>query len=314
MKGLFLVRFWGVRGSYPVPGPETVAIGGNTPCVEVQVDGHSIILDAGTGIIALGQDLLQRSKQQNHPTVATILFSHTHHDHTQGIPFFVPAYQGGNTFYILGPRTFDQDLEEALSRAMLPPAFPVQLQDLHSFKIIRNLEETDLLIFHNGNQEPQVRHRYRNAPPADPKDVVVYTQKSYAHPQGGVYHYRIEWGGKSLVYATDTEGYLGSDQRLTQFSKGADLLIHDAQFTESEYLDTEDSRQGWGHSTPRMATSVANLAGVHTLVLFHHDPSHGDETILEMEKRACNLFSSTYTAYEGLSFDLMDLPSPDQAP
>ncbi|NOZ05626.1 MAG: MBL fold metallo-hydrolase [Chloroflexi bacterium] len=307
MSNRFQVRFWGVRGSYPVPGPATVAIGGNTPCIEVNVDGHLIILDAGTGIIGLGQELARRNLEQNRPTIATILFSHTHHDHTQGLPFFLPAYQGGNTFYIFGPRTFDQDLEEALSKAMLPPAFPVQFQDLYSFKIIRNLEETDLIVFQNGNGDPEFRHRFGNDPSPDAHLVVVHVQKSYAHPQGGVYHYRIEWAGKSVVYATDTEGYLGSDRRLSQFARGTDLLIHDAQFTENEYLDPGNSRQGWGHSTPTMATAVASAAGVHTLVLFHHDPSHDDEAVMAMEREARQSFPNTYVAHEGLSFDLLNM-------
>lgn len=314
MEDRFLVRFWGVRGSYPLPGPTTVAIGGNTPCVEVQANGHLIILDGGTGIIGLGYDLVRRRKERDVPTVATILFSHTHHDHTQGIPFFLPAYQGANTFHILGPRTFDQDLEETLSRAMLPPAFPVQLQDLHSFKVIRNMEETDMIVFPNSDKNPEFRHRYHDAAVSSPRAVVIYAQKSYAHPQEGVYHYRIEWAGKSLVYATDTEGYVGGDQRLSQFADSADLLIHDAQFTEAEYLDTESSKQGWGHSTPQMAASVARRANVHTLVLYHHDPSHDDDMVMAMEREARNLFPSTYAAYEGLTFDLHNMPDASTTP
>jgi len=305
-----LVRFWGVRGSYPLPGPTTVAIGGNTPCIEVQANGHLIILDGGTGIIGLGQHLAERSRDQGTPIVATILFSHTHHDHTQGIPFFLPAYRGVNTFYMLGPRTFDEDLEEALSRAMLPPAFPVQLQDLHSLKVIRNLEETDMIVFPNSNKQPEFRHLYRDPPISDPRIVVIYAQKSYAHPQEGVYHYRIEWGGKSLVYATDTEGYVGGDKRLTEFARDADLLIHDAQFTEGEYLDVANPRQGWGHSTPQMAATVASAAKVRALALFHHDPTHDDDMVLQMEREARELFPASYAAYEGLTFDLFNMPDP----
>ena len=120
-----IVRFWGVRGSYPVPGSRTVRYGGNTACVEVQAGAHTIILDAGTGIINLGLELLRRARANgNKPVVATLFFSHMHHDHTQGFPFFRPAYVGASTLHILGPKVFQSDLEETLSHAMLPPSFP----------------------------------------------------------------------------------------------------------------------------------------------------------------------------------------------
>ena len=119
------VTFWGVRGSYPVPGPRTVRMGGNTACVEIQAGPHTIILDAGTGIINLGADLVRRARSNGgHPITATILFSHMHNDHTQGFPFFDPAYVGASTLHILGPKVFESDLEETLSHAMLPPSFP----------------------------------------------------------------------------------------------------------------------------------------------------------------------------------------------
>lgn len=112
----FSVRFWGVRGSYPVPGQHTVKFGGNTPCIEVQANGHLIILDGGTGLIHLGNDLLRRSRSNGSTITATLLLSHTHHDHTQGIPYFKPAYVGHSVFYIFGPRLFDQQIDEALNK------------------------------------------------------------------------------------------------------------------------------------------------------------------------------------------------------
>ncbi|NJL35282.1 MAG: MBL fold metallo-hydrolase, partial [Chloroflexaceae bacterium] len=118
----FIVRFWGTRGSYPVPGPHTLRYGGNTTCVELQIGQHTLIIDAGTGIINLGYDLLRRSKENGGiPISATILLTHMHHDHTQGFPFFLPAYQGTSTLHILGPRTFDEELEDTLNHAVLPP-------------------------------------------------------------------------------------------------------------------------------------------------------------------------------------------------
>ncbi len=133
----FIVRFWGVRGSYPVPGPDTIRVGGNTSCIEVWAGGHLIIVDAGTGIIGLGKELVNEHLATGKPIVATILFSHTHHDHTQGFPFFEPAYFGASVFYMFGPRilghrAFYEDIEEALQGAMLPPSFPVTLDGLKS--------------------------------------------------------------------------------------------------------------------------------------------------------------------------------------
>ncbi|MBA3532601.1 MAG: MBL fold metallo-hydrolase, partial [Ardenticatenales bacterium] len=140
MSDQFLVRFWGVRGSYPVPGADTLKYGGNTPCIEVQVAGHTIILDAGTGLINLGKALIQRSVASATPITATILFSHTHHDHTQGIPYFAPAYMGASTFYIFGPRLFQNQLAETLSKTMLPPNFPLELEDLQAMRVIRDIK------------------------------------------------------------------------------------------------------------------------------------------------------------------------------
>jgi len=114
MEEGFVVRFRGVRGNYPTPGKETVKYGGNTPCVEVWADDRLIVLDAGTGLVSLGDDLLEWHQRAKRPIIATMFFSHTHHDHTQGFPFFMPAYVGSSTLYMFGPKTFDQDLEKAL--------------------------------------------------------------------------------------------------------------------------------------------------------------------------------------------------------
>src|SRR6187549_1865610 len=135
------VKFWGVRGSFPVPGSETVRYGGNTPCVEVQANGHTIILDAGTGIVNLGNDLMRRAKLAGEPVRATLLFTHMHHDHTQGFPFFGPAYVGSSVLNIFGPRVFERDLEEILAHSMLPPSFPIALEEMNSLKAVRNMKE-----------------------------------------------------------------------------------------------------------------------------------------------------------------------------
>jgi phosphoribosyl 1,2-cyclic phosphodiesterase len=301
MPDNMIIRFWGVRGSYPVPGPRTVRVGGNTACVEVQAGPHTIILDAGTGIINLGADLIRRSRANgNQPIVATIFFSHMHHDHTQGFPFFDPAYQGASILHILGPKVFESDLEETLSHAMLPPSFPVALEDLASLKILRNVNETDIVLLGRTSSDVQVLNMYHNEIDPSPDIVRVKTYHSYAHPKSGVNIYSITWRGKTVVYATDTEGYVESDQRLVKFAKDADVLIHDAQYRPEDYTNPLKPKQGWGHSTPDMAIAVAKACNAKQLVLFHHEPSYDDATIEVIEAEARKTFPNTSSAHEGM--------------
>lgn len=301
MSEQMIVRFWGVRGSYPVPGKRTIRYGGNTSCVEVQVGLHTIILDAGTGIINLGADLLRRSRANaNRSIAATLFFSHMHHDHTQGFPFFGPAYAGACTLHILGPKVFQSDLEETLSHAMLPPSFPISLDDLASLKIMRNISEHNIVLLGNTPSDVRVLNLHHNEIDQSPDFVYVHTYHSYAHPKNGVNIYRISWRDKSVVYATDTEGYVENDQRLIKFAKHADLLIHDAQYRTSDYLDAKNPKQGWGHSTPEMACSVAYESEVNRLILFHHDPNYDDETLDIIEQEAQRVFHNSRVAYEGL--------------
>jgi phosphoribosyl 1,2-cyclic phosphodiesterase len=301
MPDEMIIRFWGVRGSYPVPGPRTMRFGGNTACVEVQAGAHTIILDAGTGIINLGGELLRRARADaNRPVVATILFSHMHNDHTVGFPFFDPAYLGNTTLFIFGPKVFESDLEETLAHSMLPPSFPVGLDELASRKILRNINETDIVLMGSSPADVQVMNLYHDHVDPSPELVRVRTYHSYAHPKNGVNIYNISWRGKTMVYATDTEGYVESDRRLVQFATNADVLIHDAQYRAEDYTTPAKPKQGWGHSTPEMAISVAQAAKVKRLVLFHHEPQYNDETLSEMESEAQKLFPNTVSAYEGL--------------
>lgn len=299
----FLVRFWGVRGSYPVPGPLTANVGGNTSCIEVRANEHLIILDAGTGIINFGDALEQEYEDSDELLVATMLFSHTHHDHTQGFPFFRPAYSARCVLYMFGPRMFYEDIEEALRRSMLAPAFPVALEELRSLKIISNVEESEAIILEKGS-EPRLRNLYRDQVTLPEDAVKITVLRSFAHPKDGVHVYRIEWRGKSVVYATDTESYAGGDTRLIRFAQGADLLIHDAQYTHQEYTSGKVPKQGWGHSTPEMAAGIAQMSRVGQLVLFHHDPTHGDQTLAEMEADARAVFPNSVLGREGLTVTL----------
>jgi phosphoribosyl 1,2-cyclic phosphodiesterase len=297
----FTVRFWGTRGSYPVPGPQTVRFGGNTTCVEVQAGPHTLIIDAGTGIINLGYDLLRRSKERGTPIRATVLLTHMHHDHTQGFPYFPPAYLGSSVLHILGPRTFEEDLDETLSHAVLPPSFPVSLAEMPSLKVIRSLRESEMVLLDGESSEPQVCNIYHDRVTPGPDAVRVLIHKSFAHPRNGVYIYRLEYHGRAMVFASDTEGYVDTDQRLVSFARGADLIVHDAQYSAEDYAR---SRQGWGHSTPQMAAEVARQSGAGRLVLFHHEPRHDDAMIAALECEAQRIFPNTVAAYEGLTIDL----------
>lgn len=297
----FVIRFRGVRGTHPAPGPTTLKYGGNTPCVEVWAGGRPIILDAGTGIVSLGQDLMRWHKQTSAPIVATLFLSHTHPDHTQGFPFFSPAQEGSSTLYIFGPKTFDQDMSDSLSRAMLPPTFPVLLEELPSLKIISNISHNQVILI-GADQKPQIRNLFRQKVQVEPDTIQIRILQSFFHPSGSVNVFKIEWNGKSLVYATDIEGVAGGDVRLIRFCQGCDVLIHDAQYTTEEYIGIP--MQGWGHSTPEMATLVARKARVKQLVLFHHDPRHDDATLDAMLARAQMLFPDTLMAYEGLTLKL----------
>jgi phosphoribosyl 1,2-cyclic phosphodiesterase len=313
----FTVKFWGVRGSYPTPGPQTVYYGGNTACVEVRAGEQTIILDAGTGIIPLGRELTAQARKggTTPPRPILILFSHLHNDHTQGFPFFGPAYNPTARLHLYGPGASERALEELLARNQTPPAFPLTLRDMNAAREIRAIGELDGISLDEdgirltrgpltgtgGGSDSRSTDRSRQSPEA----VVIRLMKSYAHP-GGCYIYRIAWRGRSLVYATDIEGYIGGDRRLAAFAKDADLLIHDAQYSEQHYhgLNGWASTQGFGHSTPQMACETASAAGAKRLALFHHDPNYDDESVHDLEEQAQAIFPQAFSAREGLEIDL----------
>jgi phosphoribosyl 1,2-cyclic phosphodiesterase len=295
------VRFWGVRGSYPVPRRETIQYGGNTACVEIRAGEKTLILDAGTGIIPLGQQLARDIGQGQRTNELVLLFSHLHHDHVQGFPFFTPAYMPNTSLHIFGPGTTPDALETVLEQNQSPTSFPVRLGDMGARKNIRSVRDSQMIIWDESGVQ------VTEASPNFERDaLIVQMRRSVAHP-GGVYLYRISWRGKSIVYATDTEGYVGGDRKLVSFAERADLLIHDAQYTEAHYrgeLTGVPSTQGYGHSTVKMACATANAAQVGQLVLFHHDPSYDDEQMAEIERDARERFADVQVAYEGLTVSL----------
>ena len=299
------IKFWGVRGSHPAPGAGTVKYGGNTSCVEINAGGHTIILDAGTGIIPLGRELAKHAVQEKHPLELMLLFSHLHHDHTQGFPFFTPAYFPNTRLHVFGPGGTSETLKQVLERNQAAETFPLSLRDMSAAKTIESVHESQVIVW----DEEKV-WAAESGSSLNPNAVVVRIHKSHAHP-GGVYVYRITWRGKSVVYATDTEGYVGMDRKLVTFARDADVLIHDAQYSEEHYrgrLVGFPSTQGFGHSTATMAAEVAAAVETGGLILFHHDPSYTDDLVAAQEALAQKLFPASHAAYEG--FEIKLNPSP----
>ena len=308
MNEKFTIKFWGVRGSYPTPGPETIKYGGNTACVEIRAGERTIILDAGTGIIPLGREL---EKQKSSEII--LLFSHLHHDHTQGFPFFVPAYIPNTRLHIFGPGGTPETLRRVLEHNQSAETFPVSLRDMPAMKDIQSVRESQVIVWESALQGHEENIRVSESSGRSSSDaLVIRIYKSHAHP-GGVYIYRITWRGKSVVYATDTEGYVGTDRRLASFARDADVLIHDAQYSEEHYcgrLAGFSSTQGYGHSTADMACEIAASAHAGELILFHHEPAYTDAMVAAQESVAKNLFHASRAAYEGLEIKLTLTPSP----
>ena len=276
------LRFWGVRGSYPAPGPSTAGVGGNSSCVEMSTHEHSLIFDAGTGIIGLGRELVQRPGE---PKVH-IFLSHLHHDHIEGLRFFAPAYSPEWRCHIYGAGSAPSTLRKILARMMTPHLFPVSLPQLPARLAIQGLDH-------------HARIRL-----SGPRPILVTARYSRAHPKVGVMLYRVSWGGRSVVYATDVEGPKGGHEDVVAFARGADILIHDAQYTDAEYHGGHLNKAGWGHSTVRMAAEAARDAGVGELFLYHHDPEHDDVEVRRLERFARTIFPHTRAATEGLEIRL----------
>jgi phosphoribosyl 1,2-cyclic phosphodiesterase len=250
------IRFWGTRGSIPTPGPTTVRYGGNTSCVEVRdSSGSLLVLDAGTGLRELGIALMSANGAR--PFTLDLLLSHLHWDHIQGIPFFRPAYDSTSTLRIRGPKQ-SRPMKELLGMGMDDPFFPVDLDDIPA-----TLEIGEM---HDGSDERIGKFRVRAAGIFHPAPALAY---------------RIEADGRSLVYATDTEdAFSGRENPVVTLARGADTLVHDAQFLQSDFKPT------WGHSTISAAIDVAVRAKVKRLILYHHDPDRSDDALDHIGREA----------------------------
>ncbi len=261
------VRFLGVRGSIATPGADKTA-GGNTACVEVTAGDTRIILDAGTGLRTLGDERLAKG-----PRHSTILLSHLHWDHVAGLPFFTPIYVPGHRVEIASGPNGVMPHDEAIRSLFRAPFFPVDYAQLADQVSTRELRANEKFTI---------------------GDITI-TMAKLNHPDP-VYGFRLEHGGQSIVYATDTEHFSCVDPTLKKLAAGADILIYDSQYTPEEY----PSKVGWGHSTWLAGAELARAAGVPQLVMFHHDPNRTDAQLAAIEAAAQAELPGTVAAREGM--------------
>jgi phosphoribosyl 1,2-cyclic phosphodiesterase len=272
------IRFWGTRGSIPTPGQRTVRYGGNTACVEVRDEsGALLVLDAGTGLRELGAQLAQNGKA---PVDLDLFISHLHWDHIQGIPFFRPAYDPRTALRVHAPQ-HSKPLKDLLGLGMDDPFFPVGLDAVPAKLEIEELKE--------GGEWRAGPFRVRAA--------------RLFHP-APAFAYRVEADGAVLVYATDTEDpFSGQENPVIALAKGADVLIHDAQYVDGDF------KKGWGHSTAEAALDVAIRSGTKKLVLYHHDPDRTDDALDKIAADTQRLAKQkgsveVSVAYEGMEIAL----------
>jgi phosphoribosyl 1,2-cyclic phosphodiesterase len=267
----FYARIWGVRGSIPCPGPDTLRYGGNTPCIELRCGPHLLILDAGTGMRPLGDSLRGAP-----PLVIDVLLSHSHFDHICGLPFFLPAFTDHNKMRIwAGHLAPERGIQAALGLMMADPLFPIPIEALRC--------ETRFFDFVAGAT-------------IVPRPGLLVRTAALNHPNRAT-GYRIDFAGKSICYITDTEHFAdGPDQRIVALVAGADFVIYDAMFTDAEY----PQKIGWGHSTWEAGIRLVEAAGAKTLVVFHHAPSRNDDDLDAIAAAAAAARPGTLVAAEGM--------------
>ena len=254
----FKVKFWGVRGSIACPSPSHVMYGGNTSCVEMVLNGQSIIFDAGTGIRNLGHDFLRRNVSR-----AYLLLTHTHWDHINGFPFFAPIFNPDFKLDIMAGHLSDKGgIKEVLASQMATPTFPVPFEAL----------KADLAFID-----------FRAGSPLELKDLGITVKTAYLRHPNGSTAYRVEHENHSVCLVTDTEHLPGKpDENILELIEGSDLVIYDCTYTDEEF----SSHIGWGHSTWQEGVRLCRSANVKRMAIFHHDPDHDDSFMGALEDQA----------------------------
>jgi phosphoribosyl 1,2-cyclic phosphodiesterase len=265
-----------VRGSIPSPGEKTARYGGNTPCVEIRCGDDRLIFDLGTGVRALGEH------NAGAPLQAHVFITHYHYDHLQGLPFFTPMFDPKSRLTILGPTRNGRTVKDVIVGQMQQPYFPVTAEMVFRAQLdYRAIAEGDKVQI---------------------QDAVV-TALEVNHP-GGNLAYRVDYKGKSVVFATDHE-HGQRDEHLEEFSRGADIILYDAMYSEDEYRGRGSSPKiGWGHSTWESAVLLADKAKAKRLVLFHHDPTRSDADLDAMLKQVRKHRPEATAAKEGEQIEL----------
>ncbi|PYK80901.1 MAG: hypothetical protein DME37_06405 [Verrucomicrobia bacterium] len=275
------IKLWGVRGSLPVPGPATIRYGGNTSCVEVRADGEIIVLDAGTGVRALG---LALEKELGPGTIKlTLLITHTHWDHIQGLPFFSPAYNSKNLIRILGYEGARAGLGTILAGQMETPFFPVSLHQLPSHLAIQELKDMEFQI-----GKVKVEAKFANHPGICAGYRLFTSAGSIAYmPDNEPYEpLKMQLAAQNGIDGNEARDFADSERaKMVEFLRDCEVAILDAQYTDEEYK----GHVGWGHSSLSSAVELALDANVKRLLLFHHDPSHDDDMIDRMVEQAREL-------------------------
>ncbi len=274
----FEVRYWGVRGSIPTPGPETVRYGGNTTCLEVRCDDEIILIDTGTGARALGKALVAEAGDAG--VRVSVIFSHLHFDHVQGLPFFDPLYLASSDLAFYTPQFDPGPASRVLDFMLTHPWFPVDASRVPATVTFHAVEPG--ATFHVG--PVRVRTCQLN------------------HP-GGAIAYRFEHAGGAFVHASDIE-HAGTepDPRLVALATGADFLSYDSMYVEGpEY----ERHRGYGHSTWQAGVRLAAAAEVGTFVAFHHDPAHDDAFMDELGRALALARPGSLVAQEGMTLDVL---------
>jgi len=263
------VKFWGVRGSIACPSPQHVVYGGNTSCLEVFAGDHRIIMDAGTGIRLLGQEFMRDNVRKG-----LLLLTHSHWDHINGFPFFGPAFMANSEFTIAAGHLIDNGgIESVLSSQMANPTFPVPLEALQAELRFQDFRAGDKWELSGG--------------------VKIITAP-LNHPNGAT-GYRVEYGGKSMCYVTDTEHVVGKpDERVLALIEGADLVVYDCTYTDEEF----PKFIGWGHSTWQEGVRLCKMAKAKQFAIFHHDPNHNDTFMHQVEIDARKMWTGALVARE----------------